>query len=498
MRTITGRLIRIVASRPFFYGLLAFFVFEALWFVFSAIYPMAFDEAYHFEVTKIYAQQWSPFLNGQPAGGDTFGALARDPSFLYHYLFSFPYRVLAWMTDNQTTQVIVLRLMNVGLVAYGIVLFRRFLLRVGLSTQLTHMCLTLFVLVPVVPMLAAHINYDNLLFLMVAWIFLLSLPVLDGLRQRKIVVPAVIGLLAAILLTSVVKYAVLPIALGIVLFIVYQAVRSFWGRWRTFWLAIKTSYTAMSTATKLMLAGGLLISSVFFIQRYGVNIYVYHTPVPECGEVLSKEHCEQFAPWARNERLAARHKVVDRSPGYYTYLWLRGMHYRLFFTVNGPTNGYANGSPLPIPSTTAKVVVLASLIVIIVFWRRAYRIAPYIGLCVSAAVVCCVVLWWDGYSQYLYTSSPVAINGRYLIPVLLPMAAVAAVAWGVALRRHRQLRIWLAAAVVLLFLQGGGIMTFILRSDASWYWSNKTVTSINNAARRVLAPIIIEGENTSF
>ena len=54
----------------------------------------------------------------------------------------------------------------------------------------------------------------------------------------------------------------------------------------------------------------------------------------------------------------------------------------------------------------------------------------------------------------------------------------------------------LAAAAILLFLQGGGVMTFILRSDASWDWQNRAVIDANNAARKVLSPVVVEGRVT--
>src|ERR1700722_8925502 len=73
--------------------ILTMFVIESVWIAVSAGFPMAFDESFHFGIIKLYAKQWSPFFSHQPAGGNAYGALTADPSYLYHYLMSFPYRV---------------------------------------------------------------------------------------------------------------------------------------------------------------------------------------------------------------------------------------------------------------------------------------------------------------------------------------------------------------------------------------------------------------------
>jgi hypothetical protein len=105
-----------------------------------------------------------------------------------------------------------------------------------------------------------------------------------------------------------------------------------------------------------------------------------------------------------------------------------------------------------------------------------------------------VALFAEDFEQYLDTGQPVAINGRYLLPVLFPVAILMGRGLQLALA-HRP--VWIKPALVVfavvLFLQGGGVMTFILRSDASWDWHNSTIIRVNNDARRILAPPIIEG-----
>src|SRR5580704_2464794 len=138
MRTFLRQVAQILGSRRLFLITLCYFVFQSGWIALSAVYPQAFDENFHFGIIKVYASHWSPFLTKQPVGGDPYGALARDPSYLYHYLMSFPYRFFHLFTHDQTSLVIALRLIDVCLFTIGLILFRRVLLRAKISRALTN------------------------------------------------------------------------------------------------------------------------------------------------------------------------------------------------------------------------------------------------------------------------------------------------------------------------------------------------------------------------
>src|ERR1700685_4444033 len=126
-RTTASKIKTLLGSKWFYRFILVFFVFESAWIAFSAVYPQAFDEDFHFGLIKVYSNFWLPFLTHQPAGANAFGAVARDPSYLYHYLMSFPYRIFAYFVHTQTAQIIFLRLIDIGFFAIGLVLFRSIL-----------------------------------------------------------------------------------------------------------------------------------------------------------------------------------------------------------------------------------------------------------------------------------------------------------------------------------------------------------------------------------
>ena len=181
----TKKIIAVLGSKRFFWVVLGFFIFESVWIALSGVYPGAFDENFHFGLIQIYSHYWLPFLSSQPAHANAYGAVARDPSYLYHYLMSFPYRFISLFVHGQTGQVVLLRLINVGIFSAGTVLFRRILIKVGLSSALSNVCLLLFVLIPIVPELAGQINYDNLLIPLVAWVCLLTFKATDEIKKRS-------------------------------------------------------------------------------------------------------------------------------------------------------------------------------------------------------------------------------------------------------------------------------------------------------------------------
>ena len=104
----------------------------------------------------------------------------------------------------------------------------------------------------------------------------------------------------------------------------------------------------------------------------------------------------------------------------------------------------------------------------------------------STSIFYVLVLYLQGYASYRYTNVLENMNGRYLLPVILPLVAVFAKGYSVALRKYQNIKVILAVIVLVLFLEGGGLFTFIARSDDTWDIPNKS-------ARHLTEPIIING-----
>jgi hypothetical protein len=498
MQKFFNRLRIILSSRRFFTVILGYFVFQSVWIALSAVYPQAFDENFHFGIIKVYSHYWLPFLTKQPTNANAYGALARDPSYLYHYLMSFPYRLIALFIHGQTSQIIILRFIDIVFFVVGLILFRAVLLHARMSKAMANLTILIFTLIPIVPQLAAHISYDDLLIPLTAWACLLTFQAIDEIRARKPTIRTLLTLAIVCLLTSLVKDEFLPIFVSIGLFLSLITYQTFHSHLRALWSALAGNWHVQSKRLRIVLVALVLICVGMFVQRDVVNVIKYHGVVPDCSVVLSVKQCEAYSPWyanyTRHLAVEAKHKTITYyNPVAYVAVWSYWIWFRLFFAVNGPTSGFTNYPPLPLPSATAIVLVVGGLWAIIV-WRRYIFDNPYLLFLSFASALYILVLLADGYAAYRYTDVLVDMNGRYLLPIIPLLAAVVGRAFNIGLRHSSaEVKSALALLVFLLFLQGGGFLTFISRSDFTWDWPNSTVVKVNNAARDITKPVLLRG-----
>lgn len=489
--SVSERFIHIVASRRFFWAVAVLLVIQAAWIALSSRYPMAFDEDFHLGIIRLYAHHISPFWSGQPSGADAFGAVARDPSYLYHWLMSFPYRFISLFTQDQTIQVILLRLINIGLFASGLVLFRRLLLKLGASRAIAHFCLLIFILIPVVPLLAAQINYDNLFMPLTAGILLFTIRFQELLRHRAPVpVVPLVWLLTACLVASIVKYPFLPIFIVILGFIVVNLYKTSKG-WRDaghrLWAGVKAARIAM---LGLALAGFLLTAGLN-AERYGYNLVKFHSPIPACDEVLDYDHCISYGPWARDYRYKQQYTHSNNNPLTYAFGWVHGMWFRLVFAVAGPATNFETKGALLLPAIGSIALSALGFIALGIYGRQVIRQynAGGIKLLLSVSGVYIAVLWVNNYMAYLEVGRAVAVNGRYLLPMLPFLLLFFVLAVKELCRSRPRLTLPLAALALLVMLWGGGALTYILRSNDSWYWLSQPVLDMNHAVKNTIGPL---------
>lgn len=486
---VPAAIVRILSSERFFYLVLAVFAVQALWLAFTALYPMAFDESYHFGLIQLHAQQWLPFFAHQPPniGGD-YGAVTRDPSYLYHYVMSLPYQLIRLVTSVFMAQVITLRVLNVALFVLNFILFRRLLFRLGASRPLAHTILFVFSLIPVVPLLAAHINYDNLFITLVVAALLLTFILIDNLRQHRLPAAPALGWISILLAGSIVKYPYLPIAAALGSAILWQV----WKQ-RHYARDLRDSFLETFRGMRRIAQVGLvlltIILSALVTERYAVNLWQYHTPAPDCSAVLDVESCLSYGPWARNYYYS-HNLPAGFTPNklHYPIDWIEGMWRRSFFTIN---NDFIERSPLPVPSIGTAVIGIIGVALLILFARRILGGNTYRQITLLALALYTVSLFVQTFAGYVQTGQLVAINGRYLVPFMPVMLLFIGMAFALALKQRPKLKSLAVVLVVLLMLEGGGAMTFILRSEPSWDWQSPLIINANNAARNILSPLIV-------
>lgn len=494
MNRLSERIKSFLGSKLFFYLVLGFFLLQAGWIAASALYPMAFDEAYHFETIQLYAEQWSPRLAEHPEEAEGLAAVHRYPSYLFHYLFSFPYRVTAEVTADETTQILALRLLNIALVAGGLVLLRRLFITSRVSPALTHVAILFFTLIPIVPLLAAHINYDNLLLLLVPAIFLLTQRLMCDVQSKTIRFQPLLLWLSLLLLSGIVKYAMLPIITAVVVFVVGYA----WWQWRPLDGArlrsqLQTAWRQVHLASKIGLIGLVLVSGILAFERYGLNLLQYNALVPSCDDVISYEECLEFGPFARNQAY-----LEDRDPDFepsrleHTGQWFSGMWYRLFFMINGdvPVDRYHNFAPLPIMAIGFSVLLVAGVGAMVRYRKQVFYRQPWNTLLLAVTLFYSLVLLQSNFSGYAELGRTAALNGRYLL-LVLPLFLIP-MSWAVAyaLQHRDQVKTGVAIVALAVLLQGGGLTSFIVRSSDTWYWPHPIVQDANQRAQYFLDPLI--------
>jgi hypothetical protein len=473
---------------------IAILVVGAGWFALTASYPMAFDESFHMGIIQIYSRQLSPILMSTPLPG--YGGLANDPSYLFHYLMSFPYRLISSMTHEPNLQVISMRFLNIALFAAGLVGYRKLLLRFTISPALIHFSLLMLVLLPVTPFLAAHINYDNLIFLLTPinlWFVLNCVKSIEkgSLNARDISIVIILGAL-----TSLVKYAYLPIYVACLAYIV--------GVW--LWSSHRkkvidsalASFRALSRGMLIGLTVAFIVSSGLFLQRYAVNLIQFHRIQPDCAQVEPLSSCLRYGPWARDYGLAAIANSSTSRPEHMSLpefipSWVGTFIYKLYFAINYDFREY---SPMPLPIATAHVVSGVGLVLSLVFCRSIWRQNRHLALFVLISLVYLLSLLSVNYPTYLRLDKAVAVNGRYLMPFLPFMFVILALSY-----RELLTRIWrrylatakvaLAIAVTFLALQGGGAMTYLIHSEPVWYWQGGPLTSFNTQLQKVVTTLVI-------
>ncbi|HSH55263.1 MAG TPA: hypothetical protein VK983_00395 [Candidatus Limnocylindrales bacterium] len=478
-------------SPKFFIIVIGILVFQSLWIALSARFPQAFDENFHLGLIQLHAEQWLPYFVNHPPGAELYGAVTRDPSYFYHYIFSFPYRALQAVTDSLAIQIIVLRLMNIGLFVWGLFVARRLLQEIGASRRIMHVVLLFFVLTPIMPLLAAHINYDNLIFPLTGLLLLAVVRFLRILGDNQQVSVGQLLLFAGIgMLAAIVKYTVTPLLLaGVVVFVI--------SLWHVYRRGIRPTWVIDIPRGVLgvVVAMSLVGLSFLFVERYGLNLIRYQSPQPDCAKVLTVEQCSAYSPWVRDHLYAASYpKPTTQGIAVYPFVWAHRMVFETMFVISsrfypdGKRVEYWPWPPMTVGNYAAWTIVgIGGLLT--AYWLKRFWKLTLLRVLLLMIAFYTIVLFIKNFSMYLHTGEAMAIHGRYLIPVYPVLYLVLALAFGWTLDRFRKpsYKVWLTLLTLVLFFQGSALVVWIQRSHPEWYWQqNSLVAEVNQTAKSVL------------
>lgn len=480
---LNRHLYQLLASHGFFLVIVGLFVLASVFVAAVSIYPMAFDEDFHLGIIKIYASHPLPWGFNETSAMAQFGNVPHDPSWLFHWLMSFPYNFLHLLGINETGIVFGLRLINIALFVGGIVFIKKVLKRTRLGNASINIILALWLLIPIMTQIAGQINYDNLIIFMFALALWLAQEILTDIRKNQPFISTAVLLLITILVGSATKYAFLPAAIGIIIVVAVSM-----------WRHRKTLNYKLPVDRPLYLAtlGILLVVALCANYRYVQNVTEFRSISPSCDQTFSANDCLRYGVYARDSeyRAVKANDFVAKNPlNYLVSEWVPGLVFRLFFVVSGPTNGYDTRQPAIIPLIISSIIGGLALLMMIVYFRTTLN-QPYVWLFLLPVVLYVGALFIQLYGSYRDTAVPVAINGRYLIP-FIPLVAALAVPALRNLKRVRYSSIIASFAIVLLVFTGDGIGSYITQSRMSWFYPGpaRDITNVLRDASRPLVPV---------
>ncbi len=486
----------VVGSSWVFVVTMVLMAVQSVWLAFSAYYPLPFDEFVHVGNIQIYAQQWLPFISVQPASASIYGDITREPSFLYYYLMSFPYRFFELFTHNQMALIICTRLMNVAFVLIAMWFFRKLLLEWRVSGRIINVAMLAFVATPLVPFIAAHVNYDNMMIMFAALFLIQATKLIKSNRQLvwRIMLFALFGLLALLS-----KRTFFPLAAIVGLYVLVVL----WHRnGRKIGKVLIDSWakTAKGWVFGLVVVGLVLLGGLF-LERYGGNALRYKALWPECQQIQPVEVCTEFGPWHRDHvnALQTHAKPAFGNPASFTQYWLTYMmrgYYALFAYAAGrpPEPGDPYGAIdykgfLPVLLYGGYAALAGGLACVVWQFRRLWA-NSYLrfGLVISLGYV--FAQWLFNYQTYLGLGRAAAIQARYTYPILIILFVVMtqAASWAV---KNKLAKTVMVVMFVVVYVWNGGIAGWIIRSPDTWHWQNNTVQDANHGAKNILKYMII-------
>jgi len=140
------------------------------------------------------------------------------------------------------------------------------------------------------------------------------------------------------------------------------------------------------------------------------------------------------------------------------------------------------------------VIGIVGFILMILYRKKLFRQSYIITLLLAVIVVYCLALWAQNYSDFRHIGTRVAIQGRYLVPILLPIYLIIGLSFSYAIKNRPAVKTWMVIGATLLFLQGGGFLTYVMRSNLdnpTWYFKNTPARELNQQTQKILRYVIV-------
>lgn len=478
--------IKLLSSKKFFWVVISLFVLQALWIATSFRYPMLFDEMYHFGVIKIFGGQLSPFIFDQPTKYDNFGTLTYGSASIYHYLLSFPFRLISLVNSDEAAQIIFLRILNILMAAFGFWLYAKLFTTLGIKQIFINLSLLFFSLIPIVTFIAATISYDNLLFPLTAWFMLIGVKLLlsNKPKFRECLQYLMVGMVA-----SLVKFTFLPLLFFGVMFIGIVFARSYG---KKIFSLLLISFRILPVTTKVILLSSFVVISTLFAYRYVVPIIIYKTPVPACSKILNEDRCLSSNVYKyESDAISTKNNRPVESIQQYALSWIKTIIMQLDTSAAFTANGLEVGKAIPIFATLMAVSIAGATVILIYAWRMLEKNIGW-NFLILMSISLIIIVFMFNTSSYYAAHLDINTQTRYLLTIFPVIIVMALVAINNVMRHRRHAKVVTLITVLILCTQGGGVIKPIINANDGWYWGDDRVKSNNLKLKNLIQPLVNE------
>jgi hypothetical protein len=427
------------------------------------------DEQNHIQFIEYYAQHsLSPIITHQHPTYHL-GDKTRELDYLYHYIMSLVYRVVPLAT---TGKYIAIRLFSVVFGLLSFLLLAKILKRIGVAAGVITSTFLILANLPMILMMSSAVNNDVLVWLgMLLGIFLLL-----RLWQEPTVLDF-LWLIALSIVGGLVKRTLLPLGILFTFLAIIVLVQHFYA----IMAQLKQFDWRICLAITIIILG-----SGLFVERVGGNIIHYHALTPSCEQVNDPDICSVFWPHIRAKTLA------EQKPESITPL--------PFFAIEWFYNSIGNVADIQTQDWDHIVMPAwweTPLLVFFLVTGLAYglyddrmrlgdtkndqtsRWRLYVLLIGLYFMAIHLVVNYQSYLDIKFFG--IALNGRYIIPSLLPLAGLACFYWAKLLARHQR---WLALITIVVILStvfGAGLLTMLRNRELYRYESSllSTLASVH-------------------
>lgn len=425
---------------------LGLFVLQAVFLAFATRVGTPPDEVNHIQFIQFYAHHsLSPIFDEQTPTYNL-GDKTREVDYLYHYSMSLVARALP---ASEHTEVVVIRLFSVVFALLTLLVLAKVFNRLGISYGATTGALALMTNLPMVLMLSSAVNNDVLVWLGTAIGLLLILRLWQQPRFIDLV-----WLINLSIVGGLVKRTFLPLGMvfGVIgLLVLIKHYRHIMSgvRWR--------SVPVVLTLFVLVVSTGL------FVERVGGNVTRYGHIVVACEEVHGEAACSNFWDNIRKRNLAMQAPEAPVPLGEFVYRWF-GESFANVVDIQAQAWRHEVK-----PARWLTPVLVWLLLISLAYGLihdgkrfRADQLARWRLYVLSVGLYFVIVQLVVNLGNYrTYHVFGIALNGRYILPTLLPLIGLGWFYWATLLRRWPRLQVVLAVGVVVCTIAGSGLLMML-------------------------------------